>query len=311
MAIPEDHQELVELGAVHLELVTGNFVADVTGLAIVSHFEGFECDLARVYFVEAAALGQARIERAIFFEQSFQMANHVFGEALEVLLGLGQLSLGLLHLLTMLVDIEEGNPADAYLEEALDVRIDKFTNELALERLEAFVNGLENRLVAAALFDLLVDALFDEDSFQGAEMEFVIQLGKPHFELALQQFHKLLRVRFQDFTHCHLDRTIVADENQPAGDRDFAIGKSVERVDKLVRAYARGSPHLDFNLFRGEIVEALDLDFAFAGSVLDGCDQRFGGGGRRNLFDQDGCIILGLYLGPHDDAPAAILITSR
>ena len=98
-------------------------------------------------------------------------------EILEVLAGLFELGFDLLHFLAVKVDVEQGNAPDAHLEQALDVRLRQVAHHLLAKRLEPLVNRRHDRLVGFALLDFLVNAFFDEDAFQGAEMELVLELG--------------------------------------------------------------------------------------------------------------------------------------
>jgi hypothetical protein len=79
----------------------------------------------------------------------------------------------------------------------------------------------------------------------------------------------------------------------------------------LLRAHAAGRAHLDLRLAGGEIVEALDLDLAFARGVFDGGDQHLRRGRRRNLLDDDSRVVLDLDLGAHLDLAGAVAIFAR
>ncbi len=127
------------------------------------------------------------------------MADDVFREALEIFARLVQFRLRLLHLLAMLVDVEERNPADAHLQQLLHVRVHEVANELLLERLEAVINRGDDGFVRLAFLDLLVNALLDEDAFQRAVMQFVEQLLLAQIQFALEDGDELLRVFAQHF----------------------------------------------------------------------------------------------------------------
>ena len=106
MAVLEYEDNLVELRALEVELFAGHFVAHVAALAVVSDLERLERRLLRIHFVVAAGLRQARIQRAVFFKQSFEVANDVFGQGFQVLPRLGKVGLHLLHLFAVFVDVE-------------------------------------------------------------------------------------------------------------------------------------------------------------------------------------------------------------
>ncbi len=89
--------------------------------------------------------------RAVLLEQRFEVADDVLGQVLQVLARLGEVGLHLLHLLAVLVDVEQRNAADAHLQQPLDVRVGQLANELFPERLEALVHRGEHGLVGLAL----------------------------------------------------------------------------------------------------------------------------------------------------------------
>ena len=144
----------------------------------------------------------------------------------------------------------------------------------------------DDGFVRFALLDALVDAFLDEDSFQRAEVEFVLELFLLEFQLALEQADELLGVFAQDFAHGHFHRAIVADHDDAAGDGDFAIGEGVERINQFFGIDALRAFDFDLDFFRREIVDGFDLQLAFARRVFDGADERFGGGGGRDFLDQ-------------------------
>ena len=66
-----------------------------------------------------------------------------------------------------------------------------------------------------------------------------------------------------------------------------------------------------FHVFGGEVVHVAHLEFALAGRVFNRRLQRFGGGGRRDLFDRDGRVVLNLDFRPHFDAAGAVAVFAR
>ena len=178
------------------------------------------------------------------------------------------------------------------------------------EGLEALVHGSHDGLVGLALLDLLVDALLDEDALQCAEMELVLELGLLEFKLALHRLHQLRRVLAQHLGHGQFNRAVIPDDDNAAGDGDFAIGERIERIRQLVRADAARSLHLDLDLVGGEVVDALDLDLALVRSVLDGADQRVSRGGRRDFLDDDRGLVLDLELGAYLDFARPVLVAA-
>ena len=74
-------------------------------------------------------------------EQGFKMPDDEPGQPLEILAGLFEVGLDLGHLLAVLANVKEGDPADADLEQALDIGFAQFPLQLFPERLEAFGHG--------------------------------------------------------------------------------------------------------------------------------------------------------------------------
>ena len=185
MAVLEDEDQLVELRALDVEFLAGDFVTDVARLAVVGNLESLEGNFFGVHLVVTARFRQARILRPVLGEQLFEVADHVLGQVLQILPRLRQVILHLLHFLAMLVDVEKRDAADAHGQEALDIRVRKLANQLLAERLETLVHGGHNGLIGLALLDLLVDALLDENALQRPEMELILELGLPELEFPL------------------------------------------------------------------------------------------------------------------------------
>ena len=58
----------------------------------------------------------------------------------------------------------------------------------------------------------------------------------------LSDVDQLLGVLAQHFGDGHLHRAIVFDDDDAAGDGDFAIGERVKRIDQLLRVDAAAAP---------------------------------------------------------------------
>lgn len=310
MAVFEDQQDFVELRAFDLEFLAGDFVADVAGFAVVGDFERFEGDFFRIDFVVAAGFGEARIERTVFCEQRFQMSDDVFGEVLEVFTSLAEIAFGFFDLFAMLVDVEEGDSANADLKQAVNIWIGQFADEFLFERFEAVIDRRDNRFVGFALFDFLVDPFFDENAFESAEMQIVEQFLFSEFEFALESFNELIGISAEDVGDSHLDRAIISDDCDSAGDGDFAIGKCVKCIHQFFRRDTAGGFDLNFDVFGGEIVDAFDFDFAFARGVLDGTHQRFGCRCGRDFGDGDGGLVFDFDFGANLDFACAVFIAA-
>src|SRR6185437_5675870 len=176
------------------------------------------------------------------------------------------------------------------------------------ERLEAFIDGGDDGFVGFAFLDVLVDAFLDEDAFERAEMEFVFEFLLLQLEFALEQLDQLRGVFAQDFADSHLDRPIVLDDDDAAGDGDFAIGERVERVHEFFGIHAGWAFDFNFHFLGSEVVDGFDLELAFGGGVFDGGNERIRGGGGRDFLDDDGGLVLDLDFGADFDAAFAVLV---
>ena len=176
------------------------------------------------------------------------------------------------------------------------------------EGLEAVLHRGDDGLVGFALLDLFVNPLLDEDALQGAEVQFVFELLLLQLELTLQRVHELRRVLLEHLAHRHFHRPIVFDDDDAAGDGNFAIGERVKGIHKLFGAHATGRFDFDLDIFGGEIVDALHLDLAFARRVFDGSNERIGRGRRWDFFDDDRGIVPGFDFCSDLDATGAVLI---
>jgi hypothetical protein len=112
----------------------------------------------------------------------------------------------------------------------------------------------------------------------------------------------------QHLRNGHFDGAIVLDDNDAAGDGDFAVGESVKGVNQLSGADAAGGADFNLDFFGRKIVDALDFDFALARGVLDGFGERLGRGGGRNLGNDDGGIVAGLDASADLNLPRAVAV---
>ena len=311
-AVLEDEQNLVEFRALDLEFLAVDLVSDIAAFAVVGHLERLECDFPGVDFVVPAGFrGQAGVARAVLLQQRLQVCDDVLGQVLQVPARLFKIGFDLVRFFAVLVDIEKGNPADANRKQFFHVGLREVANHLPAERLEFRVHCGDDRLVGFALLDGLVEPLLDEDAFEGAEVQFVLELLLPQLELLLEQFNELPGVFAQYVGHRQFDRMIVLDDHKAAGDGRLAIREGVQGIHEFPGIHTRGALDFDLRFFGGEIIDGFDLELAFAGRVFDGSDQRFRGGPRRNLLDDDRGFIPELDLGADFDAPLAVGIVPR
>ena len=154
----------------------------------------------------------------------------------------------------MFVDIEQGDSANAHLQQTLDIRIDQLTHQFFLERAKSFINRGEYRFVGFALLDALIDALFDEDPFQRAIVELVLQLALLQEQFSFKDILKrellLKESKLQDELHYRTLERIFIEER---------IYKRIEQCktnEAVLAAVYEG-----FGPFKKELVrELIDTD---------------------------------------------------
>src|SRR5438552_14400860 len=170
----------------------------------------------------------------------------------------------------MLIDVEQRDATDTHLQQAFDIGIDQFTYQLFAEGFEPIAHGGQHRFIGFALLDFFIDALLDENAFERAKVQFILEFGFPQLELALERLDQLLGVGPKHIGNGHFDRPIVFDDDDAASNGDLAIGEGVKSINQLLSAHAAGRFDLDLYVYRGEIIDALDLNLAFARGILDG-----------------------------------------
>jgi hypothetical protein len=214
----------------------------------------------------------------------------------------------LVHLVAVLLEIEERDPPDRHAEQHLDVVVVQLPAQLLPQRLETLVHLAHDRLGGLCLLQALIDAVLDEEPDQALVMQVQFQLVALQLEFALQQVDQLLRVRPQHLRHGHLHRPLVADDDDPAVQGLLALREGVQRVHQLLGIDSLGHLDRDLHLLGGEIVDRPDLQFPLPGGVLDRPDQRIGGGPRRDLGDHHGVLVLDPHPGADADAAPAVVV---
>ncbi len=100
-------------------------------------------------------------------------------------------------------------------------------------------------------------------------MEFVLELLLAQLQLALQHGNELVRVFAQHFAHGQLDRAVVLDDDDAAGNRHLASREGIQRVHELLRVHACRALDLDLDVLRREIVDGFHLELALAHGVFE------------------------------------------
>src|ERR1700677_1432687 len=211
----------------------------------------------------------------------------------------------------MLVDVEQRNTPDAYLQELFYVRVHYLAHEFFLKWFKPVIDRGQDRFVCFAFFDALVNAFFDEDALKRTVVEFVQQLLLSQFQFALENGHELRGVFVQYFADGQFDRPVVLDNHDAAGDADFAISESVQGIYHFFRIHTGRAFDFDLNIFRSEIVDGFYFEFALARGVFDGSHERIRRRTRRNFRDNHRGFVFCFDAGTDFDGAFAVLVIAR
>ena len=91
--------------------------------------------------------------------------------------------------------------------------------------------------------------------------------------------------------------------------RQFAIGKGIERVDRVLRVHPARQAHLDFDLFRrySREMPAILILFLRAASSMRG-DEAFGGGAEGHFADHDPLVVARVKPRAHAHLAVAVVV---
>ncbi len=179
---------------------------------------------------------------------------------------------------------------------------------LAQKRLEAVDDRLYHLLLGLHLLDLLVYPLFDEDPFEGAEVEFFAQMAPLYLQLCSQHFDELSGMVGDDLAYRHDRRHVVPYDEGIDGNRVLAVGKGVERIDNILGVLTPCELYLDLHLVRREVVDGGYLQLVLLRRRLDGGDEALGGRTEGELTDDDPLGIGCVQPRPHENLADAVLV---
>ena len=95
----------------------------------------------------------------------------------------------------------------------------------------------------------------------------------------------------------------VFDDDDLRGERHFALGKSIKRVEDLFRILAAGQPDFNFHFSSGIIIDRFNFYFTFFGRLVDRADQALGGCAVADVADDECFGIFDLDLRAELDFP--------
>ena len=183
------------------------------------------------------------------------------------------------NVLVRLVLVEFQDTCHLDFHQAEDVFLRYFTHEHRIERSQAFVDVFTSGIHVLGLFEflILVDAFFDEDFFERGEVQAFEQFSPTDFKLFAEESEGIVCRLPEHIAYGEEMRLLLVDDTTVGRDAHLAIREGVERIQCLVRRYARGEMDEDFYLFGSQILYLANLDFPLFAGFHDGVAHRWDG----------------------------------
>ena len=310
-AIVAEQHQTVELGANQrlgiLAAALDRRPDELAGPVMVD-LEVLQGDLACVDRVERLDAGMAREQFSVFFLEPLQMADRIGDQMAEIMPGRGQRLQNLVDLAPVPVDVETGDPADAELEQLLDVGFRDLAGQLVQERRQAGAHLGMHRLGGLAFLDPLIDAVLDEQLRERLLVEALLQALQLELELAAEIVHQPFGHQAKDLADGHHPRIAAMDHHDVRRDVDLALGVGIELPDRFIGMDAARQLDLDLHLLRRIVVDGGDLDLAGLDRLLDVLHQSLGRNPGRDFADHQRLVVDHVDVGPHPHAAAAIVV---
>ncbi len=310
-AIRAQKHQSVEFGAYQrLRVLAGGFHrgANEEIDAVVIDLHVLACNLLAIHFRDARNLGTPGEQRPILVQESLDIGNGVFHLVFQVVFRGGLRLANGIDVVLILVQVKEGDAPDGDLQQAGDIVVRHIALELVSERLQAIPYRLHDLGQASTLLDALVDAVLNENPFQGQSLQcldFVVEL---QFQLGVQQLLQALDIAAKDLAHRHLNGLVVLNHQDIRMQDLLAIRVCVELLDGLFRVNAAHQSDFDIHLRCGKVVDGRHLQLATLGGTLNGRNQRIRGGIRGHFPNHHLLVAIRLNLGTDADLTQPIRI---
>ena len=131
-----------------------------------------------------------------------------------------------------------------------------------LEGVQRRVDGFHDCLPRFAVFDEVVDVVFDEDFFERRIVPTVSQFVEQNLEFLGQKRNSTIHRMFEDFGGAEEVRLVVHNDARICRERNFAVGECVERVDCYVGRHVGIEGNFDAYRSRRLVVDVLDFYLA-------------------------------------------------
>ncbi len=307
-AIGAEHDDIVDLAALVHELEVAQApthealrTVHIEFAVRYGHFGGHNG-------IERAQLGLALAAGAELLLQLLEVVHGVVHQVVQLVLHTGQVVLQATDMLIGLERVELADTLDADLGEADHILVGHFAAQVLHMGLEAAMDEVHDLLPGLGLLDLAVHLLLDENALQAGEVPLLLQLAPFDRELQFQQAQGVLRADAQQFGHAHEAGLVVLDHHRVRRDAQLTIGEGIERIDGVVRRYARSEVDGDLDVLGRVVLDVAHLDLALVVGLDDALDQAGGGGAVGDLGDDQRLVVLLADAGPRTHAAAALAL---
>ena len=157
-------------------------------------------------------------------------------------------------------------------------------------------------------FLVLVNPLFDEDFLQRCKKQSLFLLGFLNFQFSSQQVEGVVCRVAQDFTYTQEMRFVVSDYAAIGRYTDFTVRKCIQRINRLIRGYARRKVNEDLHITGCIIVDLLDFYFPLVVCLQNGLNNGRGCFSIGDFADNKCFVIKFGNLGSHFNGTSALAI---
>ena len=236
LAVFVEDDNVVDVGTVADELVLLQAGADEAFVAVdVEFLVGFG-NLGGDDGFEVLDFSAARMVGTILVLEELEPADGDLRHACQVFVDVGNLCFDAGDELVVLVFREFGDALHLDFEQTEDVLLAHLADELRIEGGEPFVDVFAELVGGVGILEgfAFVDALFDEDAFQGGEEELFFQLVLAYLQFFAQERLGELYGGAQHVADGEELGFVVFDDAAVGRNVDFAVGEGIEGIDGFV-----------------------------------------------------------------------------
>ena len=155
---------------------------------------------------------------------------------------------------------------------------------------------------------VLIDTLLDENLFQRLEVQLLQQLVLAYLQFLTDEVLGTLGTVYQQVAHGKELRFVVLDDAAVRRDANLAVGKGIERIERLVAADARHELHLNLDACRRQVVYVACFDLALLDGFLNTVYQAVNGLRVGQVAYDERFLVQFLNLRPHLQHAAALSV---